>query len=78
MLGTARVSEQSHETIVIAASEELSVVRSTNTVDVSAISSLGVNSLNVPAKFDSGGSPDNWFGVGLSRWILLAVVQGPE
>lgn len=78
MFSAAWVSEQSHKTVVISTSEELAVMRPANAVDVGAISALGIDALDVPAEFDGGSGPNNWFGVGLSRWVLLTVGHGPE
>ena len=49
----AWVSEDGNETVVISTGKESTVGTSANTVDVSAISALGVDSLNVPSELDS-------------------------
>lgn len=72
------VSEKSYETVVVSGSKELAVVGSSNAIDVSAISALGVDSLNVPAEFHGGGCPVNAGSVGSSRCILRAVAGLPE
>ena len=75
---TSWVSEEGNETIVITTGEELSVVRSSDTVDVSTIGSLGVDTLSAPLEFHSLSSPNNRFGISSARWILRTIFRHPE
>lgn len=65
-----RIVEQCHETVVISASKKLAIGGARDTVDVSAICALRVDSLDVPSELHGRGSPSDFSSVGPSRWIL--------
>ena len=46
----------------------------TDTVDMSTICALRVDSLNVPAEFHGRSCPSDFGSVGFARWILRAII----
>jgi hypothetical protein len=72
----ARISEDPHQGEVVTGAEEVAIGRSSNSVDVSAILTLGVDTVDVPRELDGLGGPCDSLGVGFAGGILLAVGDG--
>jgi len=74
----AGISEEVDETVVITGSEELTIVRAGNRVDVSTISTAGVDSLGLPLELACLGSPDGVDSVGTAGGVLGESINGEE
>jgi len=75
---SGRVSEELDETVIITASDEVSILGSADTVDVSTISTAGEDTLNIPAELGSLGGPNGTSGVGSTRSILAHTIELEE
>jgi len=65
------VSEDTNIAPVITSDDKVSSLVSCNSVDVSTISALGVDTINVPEELNSLGSPHLSFGVRSSTGVLF-------
>ena len=53
-------------------------MRSADTVDMSTICALRIDSLDIPSELNSRGCPNDFSSVGSARWVLFAIVSRSE
>jgi len=75
---SGRVSVDLDETVVITSGDEHTVLGTADTIDVSAVSTAGEDTLNIPRELGGLGGPSHTSGVASARWVVGAVVHLEE